>query len=140
MCACTELVRTGIGAVCLKYSRPKWPIMMLNHTHTHTNTFTQECFVFLFLAPYTRTTHYKRHFCAEKQRKKRLASLARLIIIIFFQSSTEVKKKGVCFFRPARVGEKSQTEGENEKKPVKLHQDDISCVRYHEIPQYLKTK
>ena len=32
MCACTEPVRTGIGAVCVEYSRPKWPITMLNHT------------------------------------------------------------------------------------------------------------
>ena len=32
MCACTEPVRTGIGAVCVEYGRPKWPITMLNHT------------------------------------------------------------------------------------------------------------
>ena len=31
MCACTEPVRTGIGAVCVEYSRPKWPTAMLNH-------------------------------------------------------------------------------------------------------------
>ena len=31
MCACTEPVRTGIGAVCVEYGRPKWPITMLNH-------------------------------------------------------------------------------------------------------------
>ena len=30
MCACTEPVRTGIGAVCVEYGRPKWPITMLN--------------------------------------------------------------------------------------------------------------
>ena len=34
MCACTEPVRTGIGAVCVEYGRPKWPITMLNRTHT----------------------------------------------------------------------------------------------------------
>ena len=33
MSACTE-PRTGIGAVCVEYGRPKWPITMLNHTHT----------------------------------------------------------------------------------------------------------
>ena len=38
MCACTEPVRTGIGAVCVEYGRPKWPITMLTHTHNHTNT------------------------------------------------------------------------------------------------------
>ena len=39
MCACTEPVMTGIGAVCVEYGRPKWPITMLNHTHkTHTQT------------------------------------------------------------------------------------------------------
>ena len=32
MCACTEPVRTGIGAVCVDYGRRKWPITMLNHT------------------------------------------------------------------------------------------------------------
>ena len=35
MCACTEPVRTGIGAVCVEYDRPKWPITMLNHTNKH---------------------------------------------------------------------------------------------------------
>ena len=33
MCACTEPVRTGIGAVRVEYGRPKCPITMLNHTH-----------------------------------------------------------------------------------------------------------
>ena len=32
MSACTEPVRTGIGAVCVDYGRRKWPIAMLNHT------------------------------------------------------------------------------------------------------------
>ena len=32
--ACTEPVRTGIGAVCVECGRPKWPITMMNHTHT----------------------------------------------------------------------------------------------------------
>ena len=36
MCACTEPVRTGIGAVCVEYGRLKWPITMLNQTITHT--------------------------------------------------------------------------------------------------------
>ena len=33
MCACTEPVRTGVGAVYVEYGRSKWPITMLNHTH-----------------------------------------------------------------------------------------------------------
>ena len=37
MCACTEPVRTGIGAVCVEYGRPKWPVTMLNHTNKKTN-------------------------------------------------------------------------------------------------------
>ena len=27
MCACTEPVGTGIGAVCVECGRPKWPIL-----------------------------------------------------------------------------------------------------------------
>ena len=49
MCACTEPVRTGIGAVYVEYGRPKWPITMLNHTDIPG---TEKCFYFLFLAPY----------------------------------------------------------------------------------------
>ena len=57
MCACTEPVRTGIGAVCVEYGRPKWPTTMLNHTHTY-----RIMFGFLFLAPYARTTRYEEAF------------------------------------------------------------------------------
>ena len=60
MCACTEPVRTGIGAVCVEYGRPKWPITMLNHTNIPGN---EKRFVFLFLAPYARTTRYEEAFC-----------------------------------------------------------------------------
>ena len=64
MCACTEPVRTGIGAVCVEYGRPKWPITMLNHTHIHT----EKMFCFLFLAPYART---KRLFFPWKTKEKK---------------------------------------------------------------------
>ena len=81
MCACTEPVRTGIGAVCVEHGRPKWPITMLNHTHkqtpTHTITQTHKhpwyriMFGFLFLAPYARTTRYEEAFFPlENQGKK----------------------------------------------------------------------
>ena len=58
MCACTEPVRTGIGAVCVEYGRSKRPITMLNHTITHI----QKNVLFLFLAPYARTTRYEEAF------------------------------------------------------------------------------
>ena len=34
MCACTDPVRTGIGAVCVEYGRPKW---LINQTHVQKN-------------------------------------------------------------------------------------------------------
>ena len=55
MCACTEPVRTDIGAVYVECGRPKWPITMLNHTY-------RIMFCFLFLAPYARTTRYEEAF------------------------------------------------------------------------------
>ena len=68
MCACTEPVRTGIGAMCLEYGRPKCPITMLNHTHIPG---TQEYFAFLFFAPYARTTRYEEtYFSLENQGQK----------------------------------------------------------------------
>ena len=79
MCACTEPVRTGIGAVCVECGRPKWPITILNHTHT----LYRRMFCFLFLAPYARTTRYEEaFFLLGKPRKQRLASLARLMIML----------------------------------------------------------
>ena len=54
MRACTEPVRTGIGAVCVGYGRPKWPITMLNHS-----SLVQNDVWFIILAPYARTTRYE---------------------------------------------------------------------------------
>ena len=51
MCACTEPVRTGIGAVCVEYGRPKWPITMLNHTRVQKNV---SFFIFVTLCSYDR--------------------------------------------------------------------------------------
>ena len=62
MCACTEPVRTGIGAVCVEYGRPKWPITMLNHTY-------RKMFCFLFLVPYARTTRYEEAFLPEGKKR-----------------------------------------------------------------------
>ena len=47
MCACTKPVRTGIGAVCVEYGRPKWPIMMLNHTNKQTSLVQKNVLIFL---------------------------------------------------------------------------------------------
>ena len=73
MCACTEPVRTGIGAVCVEYGRPKWPITMLNHTHNHTHKhpWYRIMFCFLFLAPYARTTRYEEAFFPWKTKEKK---------------------------------------------------------------------
>ena len=61
MCACTEPVRTGIGAACVGYGRPKGPITMLNHTNKLTSLVQNNAW-FLFLAPYARTTCYEEAF------------------------------------------------------------------------------
>ena len=77
MCACTEPVRAGIGAVCVEYGRPKWPNTMLNHTNKQMNIpGTEKCLFFLFLAPYARTTRYEEAFFPEG--KKRPLSLRSL--------------------------------------------------------------
>ena len=73
MYACTEPVTTGIGAVCVEYGRPKWPITMLNHTHKHQHTQTslvQNNVWFLFLAPYARTTRYEEAFLSLENQGK----------------------------------------------------------------------
>ena len=67
MCACTEPVRTGIGAVCVEYGRPKWQITMLNLTNIPG---TEQRF-FSFLAPYARTTRYEEAFFPLENREKK---------------------------------------------------------------------
>ena len=93
MCACTEPVRTGIGAVCVEYGRPKWAITMLNHTHKHQHAQTSlvqnnGCFLFLFLAPYARTTRYEEAlFSLENHGKKgSLRSRASFLHFFLFQN------------------------------------------------------
>ena len=81
MCACTEPVRTGIGAVCVECGRLKWPITMLNYTHTNTHTLPEK----IKKTPYTpRMTRYEEAFFPWKTKKKRLRAsrFARLIINI----------------------------------------------------------
>ena len=74
MCACTEPVRTGIGAVCVEYGRPKWRITMLNHTYM----VQKNVFIFYFWHPtHARTTRYEEAFLPEgKKRTGRFAPSA----------------------------------------------------------------
>ena len=61
MCACTEPVRTGIGAVCVEYGRLKWLFTMLNHTDIPG---TEKCFYyFYFWHPMLVRLAMKRLFC-----------------------------------------------------------------------------
>ena len=70
MCASTEPFRTGIGAVCVEYGRPKWPISILNHTNKQINIpGTEKCLVFLFLAPYARAPRYEETFLPEGKKR-----------------------------------------------------------------------
>ena len=58
-------VRTGIGAVCVEYGRPKWAFTMLNDTHI------EECFVFYFWLPMlVRPVIMKRLFFLWKTKEK----------------------------------------------------------------------
>ena len=61
MCACTEPVRTGIGAVCVGYGRRKWPITILNHRET--SLVQKNDFNFNFWHPTLVRPARKRLFC-----------------------------------------------------------------------------
>ena len=87
MCACTEPVRTGIGAVCVEYGRPKWPITMLNHTNKQTSLVQKNVLIFFnFWHPiYARTTRYEGAFLPKgkkRPRSRRSLGLASLLISI----------------------------------------------------------
>ena len=60
-----------MGAVCIGYGRPKWPITMLNHTNKQTNkhSWYRIMFCFLFLAPYARTTRYEEAFLPKGKKR-----------------------------------------------------------------------
>ena len=65
MCACTEPVRTGIGAVCVEYGRPKWPITFVE-SHKHP---LYRIYIYIYiLAPYARTTRYEEAFLPKGKR------------------------------------------------------------------------
>ena len=68
MCACTEPVRTGIGAVCVEYGRPKW---LINQTHVQKNVF---ILLFYFWHPMLVRPAMKRLFCLKA--KNRLGRFA----------------------------------------------------------------
>ena len=94
MCACTEPVRTGIGAVCVEYGRPKWPITMLNHTHNHTHIryyLVQKNVLFFIFGTLCSYDPLRRgFFFLGKPRGKSLASLARLMIIYEYSPLVQV--------------------------------------------------
>ena len=75
MCACIEPVRTGIGAVCVDYGRPKWPITMLNHTHiseSHTSLVQNNTYIyFYFWHPMLVRPVMKRLFFPWKTKEKK---------------------------------------------------------------------
>ena len=75
MCACTEPVRTGIGAVCVEYGRPKW---LINQTHVYRKMF---LFIYFIFGTYARTTRYEEVFLPKG--KKRTRSLRSLGLAIF---------------------------------------------------------
>ena len=83
MCACTEPVRTGIGAVCVENGRPKWPLTTLNHTDI---SGTKKCFDFFFWHPiYARTTRYEEDFLLKGKkwpRSLRSFGLASLLVLV----------------------------------------------------------
>ena len=60
MCACTEPVRTGIGALSVEYGRPKWPTTMLNK---QTSLVQKNYFYFYFWHPTLVRPARKRLFC-----------------------------------------------------------------------------
>ena len=67
MDACTEPVRTGVGAVCVECGRPKWPITMMNHTHILSEKAEK--------TPYApRMTRYEMPVFAWKTKKKKASS------------------------------------------------------------------
>ena len=79
MCACPEPVRTRIGAVCVEYGRPKYPITMLNHT----DMVQKNVLILIFWHPtHARTTRYEESFlpeCKKRPRSLRFLGLASLL-------------------------------------------------------------
>ena len=91
MCACAEPVGTAIGAVCVESGGRKW---MLNHTHIQKNVL---FFIFGTLCSYDPL--WRGFFSLGKPRKKRLASLARLMITLF--NITLAASRGVTDLYPS---------------------------------------
>ena len=91
MCACTEPVRTGIGAVCVEYGRPMWPITMLNHTNKHTYIQKKKLY-FYFWHPMVERPAIKRLFFP-KAKMASVASLPRPCLIINRNRSFVERKK-----------------------------------------------
>ena len=80
VCVRVQPVRTGIGAACVEYGRTKWPIPMLNHTNKQTSLVQNNVLFFIFGTLCSYGPLWRGFFSLGKPRKKRLDSLARLII------------------------------------------------------------
>ena len=93
MSACTEPVRTGIGAGCVEYGRPKWPITMLNHTRVQKNVS-----FFYFWHPMLVRPAMKRLFCLKA--KNGLGRFPLSALPHYNQTtSTAVNEDPICCFR-----------------------------------------
>ena len=79
MCARTEPVRTGIGAVCVECSRPKWPMTMLNQTRVQKNV----CFLHFWHPMFVRPAMKRLFIPKGKNRPRSLRSLGLAIFRIF---------------------------------------------------------
>ena len=77
MCACTEPVGTGIGAMCVGRGRPKWPKTMLNHTRAHRHTYT----VLAKKESYTFLRPVRKRLSVPWKTKKKNVRFARLIVL-----------------------------------------------------------
>ena len=83
MCACVEPVGTAVGAVCVEYGRPKWPITMLNHTHI----VQKNVLFFIFGTLCSYDPLWTSFFFLGKPRNTKLVTLARLMIKILLRST-----------------------------------------------------
>ena len=82
MCACTEPVRIGIGAVCVEYGRPKWTITMLNHTHKQINKdkYMQKNVLFLIFGTLCSYDRYEEAFLPEGKKRPQSVSYTHLTL------------------------------------------------------------
>ena len=100
MCACTEPVRTGLGAVCVEYGRPKWQITMLNQIRVQKNvTAVVFDYFYNFWHPMRVRPAMKRPFCLkEKNRLGRFApsALPHYYELIVMRQGLNTCSRAIC--------------------------------------------